>query len=69
MKNLKKLSREQLKAVSGGGDSGCHCHGCSPSPGLPTGLPPADFEADGATQCWAKCDSYRQLCGSISDVN
>lgn len=41
----------------------CHCHGCSPSPNLPVGLPPADFSADNATQCWAKCDSYRSLCG------
>lgn len=34
MKNLKKLSREQLKFVGGGDDidrrlpeAGCHCHG------------------------------------------
>ncbi|BEV06153.1 bacteriocin-like protein [Chryseobacterium gambrini] len=62
MKNLKKISREQLKSVHGGllaPDAGCHCHGAPPSPQHPTGLPPIDIPADGPQDCWAKCDRYR----------
>ncbi|MDQ0595398.1 hypothetical protein QFZ37_003767 [Chryseobacterium ginsenosidimutans] len=71
MKNLKKLSREQLKTVSGGagddkfygGGGGCHCHGCGPSKSYPDGFPPKDFDANSSTDCWAQCDRYRSSCG------
>ncbi|WP_446681778.1 bacteriocin-like protein [Chryseobacterium taichungense] len=73
MKNRKKLSRDQLRTINGGdetdklyggGEAGCHCHGCAPSPSQPTGLPPADFYTPGsAQQCWTRCDSYRANCG------
>jgi hypothetical protein len=71
MKKLKKLSRKQLKTFNGGsftGESSCHCHGCSPSPNLPTGLPPIDIDASSPQDCWSKCDSYRKQCLS-SDIN
>jgi hypothetical protein len=75
MKNLKKLSRHQLRHVNGGdeyngesgkiygGGGGCHCHGCGPSPSFPTGFPPRDFDANSPTECWAACDRYRSSCG------
>lgn len=68
MKNLKKLSRKQLKTVKGGDDEdkfyggGCHCHGCAPSTNLPNGLPPIDIDANGSADCWSKCDRYRDQC-------
>ena len=68
MRNLKNLSRKQLKTGNGGNGEdkflggGCHCHRCSPTPTLPTGLPPIDIDADNAAQCWSKCDRYRDQC-------
>jgi hypothetical protein len=70
MKNLKKLSRKQLKTVSGGdtgdryaNDASCHCHGCGPSVGEPNGLPPADYyQPNSPQECWKACDDYRENC-------
>ncbi len=69
MKNLKKLTREQLRTVSGGddygkylGDANCHCHGCKPNDNLPNGLPPSDTTATSPSDCWVKCDRYRSQC-------
>ena len=68
MKNQKKLSREQLRTISGGeetdklyGAGNCHCHGLPPSPTYPNGLPAIDVYADSPQQCFRTCDEYRKI--------
>lgn len=53
MKNLKKISRNELRTVKGGVESNCHC---SPSG---SGKPAIDIIADNATDCFNKCNDYR----------
>ncbi|WP_423775171.1 bacteriocin-like protein [Chryseobacterium cucumeris] len=53
MKNLKKLSRIELRTLKGGLEPNCHC---SPSG---SGLPPIDTIADNAEACFNICRCYR----------
>ncbi|WP_312902734.1 bacteriocin-like protein [Chryseobacterium taichungense] len=62
MKNQKKLTRDQLRTISGGdetdklyGGGNCHCHGLPPSQKLPNGLPPIDIYSDSPQQCYNAC--------------
>lgn len=53
MKNLKKISRTELKSVTGGGEYNCHC-----APGG-TGKPPLDTISANADACFNTCSCYR----------
>lgn len=53
MKNLKSISRKEMKVVMGGIESNCHC-----SPG-DSGKPAIDTIADNAEACFAACERYR----------
>lgn len=55
MKNLKQISKQELKNVFGGTGPQANCH-CSPSG---SGKPPIDIIADNAVDCFNKCDEYR----------
>lgn len=53
MKNLKEISRSELRTVKGGSEFNCHCAPAG------SGKPPRDFIANDATDCFKKCDEYR----------
>ncbi|MBP1166817.1 MULTISPECIES: bacteriocin-like protein [unclassified Chryseobacterium] len=55
MKNLRQVSKEQLKKVFGGTGPQANCH-CSPSG---SGKPAIDIIADNAVDCFNKCEEYR----------
>ncbi|WP_449389513.1 bacteriocin-like protein [Chryseobacterium soli] len=54
MKNLRKISRSELKSVKGGAELNCHC-----SPG-DSGLPPIDTISPDAETCFKTCVCYRK---------
>ncbi|WP_449384736.1 bacteriocin-like protein [Chryseobacterium populi] len=66
MKNLKKLTRIDLKSITGGlfRENNCHCHGSTPS-SPNQGLPPIDIPSDSAAQCFNTCACYRGEPGCI----
>lgn len=53
MKNLKPISRNEMKSVKGGAESNCHC-----SPGN-SGKPAMDTIAPNAEACFDACERYR----------
>ncbi|WP_410700854.1 bacteriocin-like protein [Chryseobacterium sp. SIMBA_029] len=54
MKNLKKISRSELRTVKGGIENNCHC-----SPG-DSGLPPRDSWTPDSDTCFRSCVCYRK---------
>jgi hypothetical protein len=60
MKNLKKLNRGDLKAITGGkfAENNCHCHGSTSSSPI-QGLPPIDIPSDSPAHCFSTCACYR----------
>ncbi len=55
MKNLKQISKDQLKNIFGGKLPEPNCH-CSSSG---SGKPAIDIYADNAVHCFQLCDDYR----------
>ncbi|WP_410493149.1 MULTISPECIES: bacteriocin-like protein [Chryseobacterium] len=53
MKNLKQISRRELKTVKGGTEFNCHCAPAG------SGKPPLDTIAPDAETCFNICDNYR----------
>ncbi|WP_160318005.1 hypothetical protein [Chryseobacterium sp. ERMR1:04] len=53
MKNLKSISRNEMKSVKGGAESNCYC-----AP-MGSGKPPLNTIAPNADACFDACERYR----------
>lgn len=54
MKNLKQISRSELRTIKGGAESNCYCAPAG------SGKPPLNTIAPDADTCFRICDEYRK---------